>query len=75
MHDTLPSIRDGEDDPALVSGGFQVEHEGKLSIKWVWEVGACQLARIGIRSKDKTRGVVWSVDLGDLTWRRISNQL
>lgn len=75
MHDTLPSIRDGEDDPALVSGGFQVENEGKVSVKWVREVGPCQLARVGIRSKDKTGGVVWSIDLGDLTRRRISNQL
>lgn len=38
-------------------------------------MGAGQLARVGIGAKDVAGAVVGPVDPGDLTWRRIPDQL
>ncbi|TNN61893.1 hypothetical protein EYF80_027909 [Liparis tanakae] len=75
VHDLLRGVRDGEDNAASFRGGFQVEAEGEVSVEWARQVGAGQLARVGLGAEDIARPVVGPVDPGDRTGRRIPNQL
>jgi len=75
VHDLLRGVRDGEDDAAALSGGFQVEGEGEVSVEWARQVGAGQLARVGLGAKDIAGPVVGPIDPGDRIGRRIPNQL
>lgn len=71
----LRGVCDREDDAAPVGGGFQVEDEGEVSVERIRQVGASQLARVCIGAEDVAGAVVVPVDLGDLTWRGIPDQL
>lgn len=75
IHDLLRGVGDREDHAALAGGGLQVEEEGEVPVEGAGQVGAGQLARVGVRAEDVGGEAVGPVDPGDLAGGRVPDQL
>lgn len=75
IHDLLGGIGDGENDTGLGGRRFQVEENGEMAEEGGGKMASGDLANIGVRAKDIARGVIGSVDLGEIRRVGVSNQL
>lgn len=75
IHDLLRGVCDRKDDSALGGLGLQVEEEGEVPVEGAGKMGTCQLARVGVGTEDVAGAVVGTIDLGDLLWGRVPDQV
>lgn len=75
IHDLLRGVRDREDNSTIGGLGLQVEEEGEVPVEGAGKMGTCQLARVGVGTEDVAGAVVGTIDLGDLLWGRVPDQV
>lgn len=75
IDDALRRVRDSKEHSSPRGGGLDVEQEGEVPVERARKVVPRHLARVGIGAEYVARVVVRAIDLEDLIWGGVSDQL